>query len=55
MTRSTGKVVSAATIKSNWRAATRTLKQRMEERGYHLGDNWFFYTQPVNAYGWGIG
>jgi DNA-directed RNA polymerase specialized sigma24 family protein len=49
MTRSTGKVVSAATIKSNLRAATRTLKRRLEERGYHLGDNWFFYTYPARA------
>jgi DNA-directed RNA polymerase specialized sigma24 family protein len=33
--------VSAATIKSSWHAAARTLKVGMARRGYDLGEEWF--------------
>jgi hypothetical protein len=46
MQRYTGEVVSPATIKTNWQAANRTLKERMRRRGYCLGDYWFFYQEP---------
>jgi hypothetical protein len=48
MKRYTGEVVSPETIKSNWRAANRTLKERMRRRGYCVADCWFYYTEPAS-------